>query len=313
MSWKKDEGVIGLDLSDNSVEAVQLKSYGSNFELIGWSRAILPAGLIKRGKIIQREKLTDFLKDFFTGAQHGQFKGNKVAVNVPEERVLTHVFQYSPPPKDAEAAVTNDIKAFIPLALDKLAWDWQSKHKDVFKQQIFWAGVPVEYVQERQDVLTRLGMEVAVLDLESAALARSTIKEVAVDEGILLLDMGGETTIIAIYDELGIRCTFNVESGGQIFTRELAEKLKLDLKTAEIKKREVGVNLADGHNQVASILQAMVQPIAEEARRSISYYQSQNTSKKVKKAVLTGGSSLIPGIDHYLCQLLQLEVVKGQV
>ncbi|MBI4215616.1 MAG: hypothetical protein HY602_02740, partial [Parcubacteria group bacterium] len=46
-------GAIGLNISDFSVEALQLKSYESpqKFEVQGWGRAVLPSGLIINGAL----------------------------------------------------------------------------------------------------------------------------------------------------------------------------------------------------------------------------------------------------------------------
>lgn len=313
-SWSKYSSAIGLDISDSSIEAVQLKPRGENFELQGYSRLVLPSGIVKKGQFVEKGKLMDILNQLFVQAHHGRFdKSVPLVVNLPEEKVLSHVFTYSPPKsQDIGSVVTQDATAVVPVDLKAMVWDWQEVHKDMLHQEVFWAGVPSEYVQDRTEILKRLGFNLAAIDMESAALFRALVKELPTEEAVLILDIGGETTIMAIYDEYGIRSSYNAPSGGHVFTQEIADQLKLPIKTAELQKREIGFKIDRKGAKISSVLQAAMQVVVEEAVKGIRFYEKSG-QRKVKRIILTGGSSLIPGIDRYLSQLLQLEVVIGQV
>lgn len=309
---KKGVGAIGLDMSDHSVEAVQLKYGNDGFELVAWSRQVLPSGLREKGQIVQKEKLAVFLREFFLHPKFGKFQGSNVIVNIPEEKVFSHVFEFSPPEKiKIEDRVLESLPAFVPVDLKNLAWDWQETHHDAIKQEIFWAGAPKEQVDQIKQIFRLLGMNLVAIDLESAALARSLVGELPEKTGVVFLDIGSETTLIAIYDKFGVRSSYNVDRGGQFFTQEIARQLNIAPKEAEIKKRKLGLTAEAEGGKLLSILQAALQLIVEEVEKSIRFYEAR-TGQKISKIILTGGSSLMPNVDFHLAQLLQLEIEKGK-
>lgn len=310
---KKGAGAIGLDMSDNSIEAVQLKQGLNGFQLIAWSRQVLPTGLRENGQIVQKEKLAVFLREFFLHPKFGRFEGSNIIVNIPEEKVFSHVFEFSPPIKQGlENRLIQELPALIPADLKTLAWDWQETHRNSIKQEIFWAGTPKVQANQLKELFRLLGFNLAAVDLESAALARATVKELPEKTGVVLLDIGSETTLIAIYDNYGIRSSYNVARGGQFFTQEIARQLNISLKEAEIKKRKLGFTAGAEGGKLLSILQAAIQLIVEEVNKSIEFYKSR-TGQKIAKVILTGGSSLMPNIDYHLAQALQLEIEKGKL
>src|SRR3989338_10993756 len=88
---------VAFDISDNSIEAIQFEKTGEAQSLLAWSRQIMPAGMRRRGKILDVGKFSNFLADFFSRPQFGAFRGNKVVANVSEEKIYSHIFEFAPP------------------------------------------------------------------------------------------------------------------------------------------------------------------------------------------------------------------------
>ena len=63
--------------------------------------------------------------------------------------------------------------------------------------------------------------------------------------------------------------------------------------------------------QVQRALELAAGDLADEIRRSLDYYQSQESSAPVSRLILSGGGSLLPNLDKYLSQAFPFEVLTG--
>lgn len=297
---------IGIDISDATVEVVQFAHQSDQLELIGWSRESLPPGLVHSGKILDKDKLVFLIKQIFSNPKFGQFKGKDVNSNLPEDLVINKIVSYSPPKK----ANIEEVLAQEPFT-KSLVWTWLPRHSDALHQELFWAGVPVSHVQDRKKIFAALDLNLASLEMESAVIFRGVVKELKFNEAVMIIDIGRESSFSAIYDDIGPLFWASQPVGDQAFTREIASQLKISVKEAEIKKRTIGFNIV-AKEKTPSILQAVINGFIHQAGQDLFRHQKHH-GKKIKKIILSGGASFLPGIDRYISQLLQLEVVKSSV
>ncbi|HMB65769.1 MAG TPA: hypothetical protein VKO42_02735, partial [Patescibacteria group bacterium] len=81
---------IGLDVSDHTIELVELKKVGAKAELLNYSRVFLAAGVIKNGRIMDKKKLKAYFNRLFTRSKPGEIDSNKVNFALPEKQVFNH-------------------------------------------------------------------------------------------------------------------------------------------------------------------------------------------------------------------------------
>ncbi|MDD5571682.1 MAG: cell division protein FtsA [Bacteroidales bacterium] len=158
--------------------------------------------------------------------------------------------------------------------------------------------------------ISRAGLEVKNMTLESIASSEAVLGKEEKEAGVVLVDIGGGTTDIAIFQEGIIRHTAVVPFGGNVITedikmgcsiiREYAELLKIKFGSAlasENKENEIvsipGIRGRE-HKEIslknlASIIQARMEEIIEQV-----YYEIKNSGferKLIAGAVLTGGGA----------------------
>ncbi len=162
----------------------------------------------------------------------------------------------------------------------------------------------------------RAGLKVAGMTLEPIASARAVLTDEEKEAGVALVDMGGGTTDITIFQDGIIRHTAVIPFGGNVITKDIKEGCSVMKHQAERLKLRFGSALADevydnriisvaglkgrpnkeiAEKNLARIIQARVEEIfdyvLEEIRRS--GYQR----KLVGGIVLTGGGSLLKHIE----------------
>lgn len=269
--------MFALDISDHSIEALELSS-GKRVKAFG--RIILPENIIKDGEILDKDKLAKQIKRVVLKAK---IKSKKVVLSVPESKVFIHVF------KDK-----NNIKD---QALKTIPWNPNKIYFDM--RDNLYVAVPRNIIDAYIEVLEKAGLKPIGFDVESLALARA----LKINNS-LVIDIGARTTNLSVFEKKEeIKISISIASGGDKFTRAIANKLKVSLKKAEELKIKEGFK----QEKIMLVLQKEFQPIIKEARKLINYYKAD-----IRQVVLVGGLAQMPEIVDYFSSNLGLKVIIGK-
>jgi cell division protein FtsA len=172
----------------------------------------------------------------------------------------------------------------------------------------------VSAIQNLTKCVEGAGVQVDDIVLESIASATSVIEDQERQQGVALVDIGGSTTSIAVYDEGSLAHTACLPIAGSQLTNDLARVLRCPWEAAEQLKCGVGAAYADPATHetveihafgtqarksvdlrhVCEILQArseeILEMVAVELKR-VGYYD-----KLAAGLVLTGGTSQLRGL-----------------
>lgn len=178
--------------------------------------------------------------------------------------------------------------------------------------------------------VNRAGMEVEETVIEQLAASESVLTHDEKELGVAIVDIGGGTTDLAIYERGSLWHTGVIGVGGDHFTNDIAVGLRTPIPDAEKIKRKCGCALSamvadDETIEVASvggrkarvmarrILSEILQPRAEEIFhlvwdeiRRAGYEKSLNSG-----IVLTGGGSILEGMPEIAEQIFDLPIRRG--
>jgi len=163
----------------------------------------------------------------------------------------------------------------------------------------------------------------------SIAAAQTVLTDQQRENGVVLIDIGGTTTDIAIYEEGDLIYTAVLPVGGNNITNDLAIGLKTDLDIAEKVKIEYAVAKSDLRkgggiirfkvgNETVTFPSDIVDEIVE-ARVEHTFELINNELRKVKKyanlpggVVLTGGGAKLNGLAASVKEYMQLAARVGK-
>ena len=178
--------------------------------------------------------------------------------------------------------------------------------------------------------VNRAGVAVADTVLEQLAAAEAVLTSDEKELGVALVDIGGGTTALAIFERGSLWHTGVVALGGNHFTNDIAVGLRTPIPEAEKIKHRSGCALAalvdeEETIEVASvggrqprimsrrILSEVLQPRAEEIFhhvwddvRRAGYERSLHSG-----IVLTGGGSILDGMPEIADQIFDLPIRRG--
>jgi cell division protein FtsA len=182
-------------------------------------------------------------------------------------------------------------------------------------------------VENLRQCVQASGVQVTQFVLNPLASAEVVLTETERQMGAVVCDIGGGTTDLAIYIDGDIWHTMVLAVGGNHITSDIAHGLRLSMEKAEQVKRQYGISLTrevsdddvftiqgfgeDGPAQVsrkdlANIIEARVEEIFQLVLQEIK--RSGYDGLLPAGMVLTGGSSLLPGMRTLASEVLQLPV-----
>ena len=186
-------------------------------------------------------------------------------------------------------------------------------------------------VQNLVTCANRAGIEVQDTVLEQLAVAESVLLPDERELGVALIDIGGGTTDLAIFENGSIWHTAVLPVGGDHFSNDLAVGLRAPIPEAEKLKRRYGCALSsmvenDEAIEVPSVggrkprllsrqvMAEILQPRAEEIFTLLHQEVTRAGFDKSLNAgvVLTGGGSLLPGVVEVAEQVFDMPARHGQ-
>lgn len=180
--------------------------------------------------------------------------------------------------------------------------------------------------------IKRAGYELQDLVLEPLACSQALLTPEDIELGVALIDIGGGTTNVAIFYDGCIRHTAVISLGGRNVTNDLAIGLRTPVEQAEELKKSYGCALAsltDSEEMIKvpgvgsreprevsrSILAAIIEPRMEEIF-SLALREIKKTNFADILAtgiILSGGGSLLEGVEDLAEQVFDMPVKKGEV
>ncbi|ADL12292.1 cell division protein FtsA [Acetohalobium arabaticum] len=178
--------------------------------------------------------------------------------------------------------------------------------------------------------VNKLGIDVEDVVLEPLAASESVLSNSEKELGVVLVDIGGGTTDVAIFKEGSIWYTAVLPVGGDHITNDIAVGLRTPIKNAEKIKIKDGSALADEVSEKEKIdvlttsgketktvsrklLCEIIEPRIDEIFSLVQQeiYESGYDGLIPAGLVVTGGASLMPLIPELASEKLDLPVRRG--
>ncbi len=188
----------------------------------------------------------------------------------------------------------------------------------------------ISAVQNIVKCCEKAGLQVQDVVLESLASSESVLDEDEKHLGVALVDLGGGTSDIAVFQDHAIRYSCVVGLGGNHITSDISVGLRTSTDEAEKIKKKYGCALAEWVNQqdvievgsvggqkprqlARSILAQIIEARTEEIIKIIEWelVRSGYVESLHAGVVLTGGVSLLPGIRELAERVFDLPVRIG--
>ncbi len=198
--------------------------------------------------------------------------------------------------------------------------------------KIYQILIKKNYTKSLKNILTNLNLSIENIVASPYASSLSSLIDDEKELGTICLDLGSGTTSVCIVENKNLIFADAISVGSNNITYDLASGLTTSIESAERLKTLYGSvfsNPSDEHelidvsiigsennkfNQInRSLVNSFIKPRVEETleliRQKLKEYNLHN--KKYRRVVLTGGGSLLEGIDEYAKIIFDSQVRIG--
>jgi type IV pilus assembly protein PilM len=310
-----EDKYIGLDVSDFSVKVFQLEKKAGLDRVRSYGCEKINPSYIEDGRIIEKEKVSEIIKNIIKKAGPKKINTKKVICSVAESKVFLRILSI---PKvneeETREAIKWEIEASIPLSVDQVYFDWQFLNQEGEKQNILTVAVSKEIIDNLSEVLVLAGLSIYGFEMESTATTRSIIpKNIKNNEARLVVDMGEEKTSFIIVEGNVPYFTSSIPFSSSGVTETISNALNVSKEEAEkIKTAKEDSEHPVDNNLIFNSIKPFLENLAVEVEKTIDFYQNMPQSHaKIEKIVICGGGANLKGLLPYLITRLKREIIFG--
>jgi len=319
---KRIKNFTGVDIDPGGITAAEV-SVNGRITVRTAAFTPLEPGVVRDGEVADAEALSEALRSLF---RENKGLGKRVRIGVANQKIVVRPLElpYLSDPKELDAAVRFHAHDQLPMPIDQAVVDFQPleviEGAESRLQRLLVVAARRDMVSKVVGAVRGAGLRPEGVDVSAFAMIRSLYRNGGHDEHVLYLAVGGLTNLAVAK---GTTCLFTRASGGgsEALSIELAETCQLTLDHARGWLEHVGLVEAieeiDGDAAIVAaarrVLLAGARRIAAEVRNSLDFHLAQGGNAVVKRAVLAGPASAIPGFDAALSSALGLPVTIGHV
>src|SRR5919199_370945 len=306
------KGLIGLDIGSSSVKAVELAGKPGALSLVNLGFQGLQPDTVVDGQIMELNDVSGVISSVFSSHQ---FKTDRVAAGVSGSSVIVkNIIVPQMTREELEESIDWHAEEHIPFEISDVSLDYQVVGSAADSLHVLMAACKRDFVASLKQAIQLAGKQPAVIDVDAFALQNCYEFNYQPNDStvVALLNVGASTMNINILRGARSVFTRDVSVGGNQYTSLLQKELGLTFEQAEAVKR--GAPLPDGAQQrdISPVLETVSDILALEIQKTFDFYRatSDDGESAVRKILLSGGCSKLPGLAEYLAQRFEVAVER---
>ncbi len=302
---------VGVDVGDTQIRVIQLSRAGDRPTLVAAGSINLPTPQELKDKPIADEQLTEKIKQLMS--EVGVVTEN-VVFSLPENEVFTRIIDMPAMAHDEmHQAIQFEAESYVPFPLTEVQLDWQvleenAATKKTDKVKALLVAAPLKVIDRFVTIMENANLRPLAIETDTVANNRSASLEDVSSGTFGILDIGSRHSVFSISCEGTPRLTHNVPFAGKQITANIAQQL--NIQETEAEKLKLGLDKLDEvqRESVTKSFTAILDNILNEIRRSVRFYQGQESGRQLEKLLLTGRGAKLMGINEYFHRNLNLPV-----
>ncbi len=341
--------MVGLDVGTTKVCTVVAEVSGGRAEILGLG--VSPSSGLRKGIVINIDATVDSIKKAVREAEASAgVRIKSVSVGISGAHIkgfdssgAVGLRGSEVSAADVERSIDSAKAVYVPLdreVLHVVPAEFVLDGQDGITDPIGMSGVRLEArvhiitgaaspMQNLMKCCEKAGLEVTDVVFEPLASAHAVLTREERESGVVLVDLGGGTTDIALFRDGSLRYASVIGVGGNHFTNDIAVGLRITMSEAEKLKKTSGaayehivgiseeIQIAQAGGQVrtlprkylAEILQPRCEEMLELIKEEIKKCSGYGTA--LCGLVMTGGASQLTGLDKIAESVLGLPVRHG--
>ncbi len=208
-------------------------------------------------------------------------------------------------------SIEYEAQQHIPFDIKEVNLDFQILNPgkgDSDSMSVLLAAAKKETLNAYLEIIEMSGLEAAIADVATFALANAYENNFPLDSNpVALVNLGAGQITLHVLNQYGPVFTRDIFSGGRQLTEQIQSLWNIPFEEAE--QIKLGPNRTpDQLDRIGPPFLSVIQSWTEEIKQVLDVLTASDPENKPAKIILSGGSSLMPGLPQLLSKGLQLPV-----
>lgn len=323
---KKKGPTLGLDINSDSITLIQLDKTRSGIEVARFASQATPANAIREGLIADPETVGAVLMDLLAAASI-PVSGPSPMINiaVPAQAVVIRLMPVpvGMPPEELADVVTQEATNHVPFPIEDANLDWsqmpateRTDADGVRRIDIILAAIQRSIIESYWRMADSAGVRLGKVDISSLSVVRSlALAGYLGSSGHLsmIVNMRHDATDINVVRSAMPLFGRSIMLGLDTLTEALSRSLEINFDEALDLLPEIALFNVDPADfrmgQASQVARTVFSDITDELQRSLDFYKSQVGDVKVDQIVLTGPGCMIPQLDQYISNRMNIKTI----
>jgi type IV pilus assembly protein PilM len=321
----KKPSYVGVDIGHKHIKLVQLDRMGTGWRVTKQVSIPTPSDSVKDAVVVDPDVVGIAIK---AGMREHKITASQAVIGVSGASVIVRTIKVAKmTPQMLRKTIKYEAGHYVPSSIEDSYIECEiiGDAPEEGLMEVLIVAAPREIVESKLAAVERADLEVDIVDVEAFALYRSLIESdehsVLNQMTVAIVDIGAAATTVSVITNGKFAMTRTIVQAGQVMTDALKTYFQLSDEQAEQGKSQLDFSPLVANplteNAPLKVIQTHVDDLAREIRRSLGYFQSQQTESSknnpVTHIVLTGGGAKLHGLGEYMANKLGAEVITTGV
>lgn len=304
-----DKPVFGFDIGRSSIKIMQISSVKNKSVVSGYGNTSFDPKIVEKGVIVDFDAMAKTTHELFTKQFVGTLTTKRVAFAIPNEYSFSRVLVLPKMSRsELHSAVMSEATRTIPAKNEDLYIDYQiGSDLDGEMQEIQLVATPREIVDSYMVLAEALGLEVAAVETNIAAVSRIVTHAEGDDIITMIIDLGSTAADLSIYDGVTVRITGTADCGSEDITNLISKKLGVSISQAHTIKTRYGIEPSKKQQEILEAIKPELDKLVGEIRKMIRYYSERSAEgATLGQIIVLGGGANLPGLSTYITDQVRI-------
>ncbi len=304
--------MLGIDIGSKTIKIVELEKNGASYSLV--SSGVVGYSGTTVDKMSEDKEMASIAQVIKKLCMETKITSKEAILSIPEPLAFTRTIKF-PPLTDSEiaSAIKWEAEQYIPIPVSEAIVQHTvlKRNEGVGTDSgvtVLLVAAPRLIVEKYVRVVRMAGLTPVAVETELIALSRALSPA---DKTVLLVDLGGSSTNLAIVNKGLLSFSRSLPIAGDAFTRAVSQTLSITPQQAEEYKKAYGLSSDQLEGKIKGALDSVVRMVADEIKKAINYYLTQEKGEMPTSLIMTGGSSSMPEMLTAFSKIVGMEVLAG--
>jgi len=302
--------MLGIDIGSKTIKIVELDKNGTSYSLVASGVVGYSGSTVD--KMTDEKEMASLAQVIKKLCSEARVSSKEAVISIPEPLAFTRTIKF-PPLTDSEisSAIKWEAEQYIPIPINEAI----IQHTILKRNEnaatgagviVLLVAAPRLIVEKYVKVVQMAGLTPMAVETELIALTRSLAP---IDKTVLLADLGGSSTNLAIASHGLLSFSRSLPIAGDAFTRAVSQTLSITPQQAEEYKKAYGLSSSQLEGKIKGALDSIVRLVADEIKKAVNYYLTEEKGEMPTSLVMSGGSSGMPEMISALSDIVGMEVL----